>query len=145
MQVILNGNTYSDDGTATRDMTNGGHRTWLLAMISDLLVVLSGVLLGSTNTKIVTATGSQSVGQYDLLTVWRPGTPAAVNFQLPSSPSVGQTHEFKYDYYSGQLYAMTVTMPAGHTVDNAAGSVATSEPGGTVKFTYTGSSKWVQR
>lgn len=34
-QATLNGNTYSDDGTAARDMTNGGHRTWLLPMLSD--------------------------------------------------------------------------------------------------------------
>jgi len=37
-QVIANGNTYSDDGTAAKDMQNGGHRTHLLPMLSDVLV-----------------------------------------------------------------------------------------------------------
>lgn len=36
-QVIANGNTYSDDGTAAKDMQNGGHRTHLLPMLSDVL------------------------------------------------------------------------------------------------------------
>jgi len=37
-QVIANGNTYSDDGTAAKDMQNGGHRTHLLPMLSDVLL-----------------------------------------------------------------------------------------------------------
>lgn len=36
--VTINGNSYSDDGTAGRDMRNGGHRQWLLPMLNDLMV-----------------------------------------------------------------------------------------------------------
>ena len=36
--VIFNGNAYSDDGSASRDMQNGGFRIWLLAMIRDQMV-----------------------------------------------------------------------------------------------------------
>jgi len=42
-QVTLNGNEYSDDGTAARDLTNGGHRLWLLAMLSDAITDLDAV------------------------------------------------------------------------------------------------------
>ena len=27
--VVLNGNAYSDDGSQSRDMRNGGYRNWL--------------------------------------------------------------------------------------------------------------------
>lgn len=36
--VIFNGNAYSDDGSASRDMQNGGFRLWLLEMIRDQMV-----------------------------------------------------------------------------------------------------------
>lgn len=34
-QITVNGNTYSDDGTSSKDLQNGGHRNYLLPMISD--------------------------------------------------------------------------------------------------------------
>lgn len=37
--VTINGNTYSDDGSSSRDMDNGGFRTWLLPMIGDTATV----------------------------------------------------------------------------------------------------------
>ncbi len=36
-QITALGNTYSDDGTAARDMQSGGHRKWLLQMLSDVM------------------------------------------------------------------------------------------------------------
>jgi hypothetical protein len=36
-QLTANGNTYSDAGEAAKDMQNGGHRTHLLPMLSDVL------------------------------------------------------------------------------------------------------------
>jgi hypothetical protein len=37
-QVIVNGNTYSDDGSTPKDMQAGGFRTHLLPMVSDTMV-----------------------------------------------------------------------------------------------------------
>lgn len=36
--VVLNGNAYSDDGSAARDMQGGGHRQWLLPMLGDAMI-----------------------------------------------------------------------------------------------------------
>ena len=33
--VVFNGNAYSDDGSQSRDMRNGGYRNWMLPMLSD--------------------------------------------------------------------------------------------------------------
>lgn len=40
-QSTLNGNTYSDDGSAARDMQGGGVRNWLLPMMSDAMVEIN--------------------------------------------------------------------------------------------------------
>lgn len=48
--VTVNGNTYSDDGTASRDLTNGGHRQHLLPMLADAVVDLAAKAdLATTN------------------------------------------------------------------------------------------------
>ena len=39
-QVTVNGNTYSDDGTAAKDMLNGGHRTHFFPLVSDNVAVV---------------------------------------------------------------------------------------------------------
>ena len=36
--VVVNGNAYSDDGSSSRDMRQGGFRNWLLPMISDQMI-----------------------------------------------------------------------------------------------------------
>ena len=36
--VVFNGNAYSDDGSQSRDMRNGGYRNWLLPMMADAAV-----------------------------------------------------------------------------------------------------------
>lgn len=41
--VTINGNTYSDDGTASRDMTNGGHRTWFMPLVQDIVIEAAAV------------------------------------------------------------------------------------------------------
>ena len=41
--VVLNGNAYSDDGSAARDMQGGGHRQWLLPMLGDAAVVAGSI------------------------------------------------------------------------------------------------------
>lgn len=46
--VVINGNAYSDDGSASRDMRGGGHESWLLPMMAD------------TMTEVAAAAGSAS-------------------------------------------------------------------------------------
>lgn len=54
-QVVINGNTYSDDGSASRDMRNGGHESWLLPMLSDTMVrVVSAESAATTATSAST-------------------------------------------------------------------------------------------
>jgi hypothetical protein len=65
-QVIVNGHTYSDDATATRDMQNGGHRDWLLPMISDTMVDI--------NTKLAQAVVVPAVSAATVYTRWDTGT-----------------------------------------------------------------------
>lgn len=48
-QVTVNSNTYSDNGEAARDMRNGGHRSWLLPMIADTMVSVSGASTSASN------------------------------------------------------------------------------------------------
>ena len=40
-QVTANGNTYSDDRTAAKDMNDGGSRTHLIPMLSDVMVEIA--------------------------------------------------------------------------------------------------------
>lgn len=40
--AVFNGNAYSDDGSSSRDMLGGGHRQWLLPMLSDAVTDVSG-------------------------------------------------------------------------------------------------------
>ena len=42
-QAIINGNTYSDDGSAAKDMNNGGHRTHFLPLVNDVVTVAGQV------------------------------------------------------------------------------------------------------
>lgn len=54
-QVTINGNAYSDDGTAARDMRSGGFRNWLLPMLGDTMTEL-----GSASTDAAAAAASAS-------------------------------------------------------------------------------------
>lgn len=92
--TTLNGHDYGADGTHTRDMTNGGHRTWWEPMLDDLMVEVgnaatsasdaaasavdastyAAALSGTSSTSTTIGTGSKSftastakqwqVGQY---------------------------------------------------------------------------------
>lgn len=42
-QVTVNGNVYSDDGSTSKDMGNGGHRLHLLPMIRDVVAVVDTI------------------------------------------------------------------------------------------------------
>lgn len=42
-QATINGNTYSDDGSAAKDMNNGGHRTHFLPLVNDVVTVAGQV------------------------------------------------------------------------------------------------------
>ena len=47
--VTLNGNEYSADGTGDRDMLNGGHRTWFVPALSDMLVETAAAATSASN------------------------------------------------------------------------------------------------
>lgn len=72
-QVSANGNTYSDDGTAAKDMRAGGWRTHLLPMLSDVMAETAGVeaaaaeaatyaagMVGTSTTSTTVGTGSKT-------------------------------------------------------------------------------------
>jgi hypothetical protein len=79
-QVTANGNTYSDDRTAAKDMNDGGSRTHLVPMLSDVMTEISGAtsaaadaeaaaasaaayaaaLYGTSTTSVAVGTGSKS-------------------------------------------------------------------------------------
>ncbi|GGY68102.1 glycine-rich domain-containing protein [Pseudoduganella albidiflava] len=40
---VVNGRTYSDDGSSSRDMSNGGHRKWLMPMLVDVMTVVYNI------------------------------------------------------------------------------------------------------
>lgn len=60
-QATINGNTYSDDGSAAKDMNNGGHRTHFLPLVNDVVTVAGQVAADKTtvaNDKATAAAGS---------------------------------------------------------------------------------------
>jgi hypothetical protein len=79
--VTLDGNEYSADGSAPRDMLNGGHRTWFIPALADMLTEAQGAvtarlaseaardlsqayaaaLSGASSSSITVATGSVSI------------------------------------------------------------------------------------
>lgn len=46
-QVSINGNTYSDDGTTSKDMRHGGHQTHFLPMVQDVATVAGTIAVQS--------------------------------------------------------------------------------------------------
>lgn len=49
-QATINGNTYSDDGTSSKDMLNGGHRTHFIPMVGDVAAVAGVVATQAAQT-----------------------------------------------------------------------------------------------
>lgn len=55
--VTINGHTYTDDGNASTGMANGGHRTRLIPLVADAVVVAGAV---ATNAGIATTKAGES-------------------------------------------------------------------------------------
>jgi hypothetical protein len=51
-QATINGNTYSDDGTSSKDMLNGGHRTHFIPMVGDVATAAGVVATQAAQTAI---------------------------------------------------------------------------------------------
>lgn len=143
-QVNANGNSYSDAGETAKDMRDGGHRTWLLAMLSDVMVSINALITGAftTNVRTVTGTGAQTVASSDHVTIWNPTTPADATFALPTSPTVGERHIFKYRLTTGQLFGLIVDAGTGKTIDGGAQTFTIRSPLSDFAFVYRGSNEW---
>jgi len=100
------------------------------------------VLRPRLNARVVSGTAAQSVNITDDVIAWAPTTPAAVTFTLPSSPRIGELHGFKYLIVSGQMFAMTIAPPAGHTIDGG-GSYILQQPNAYAEFIYIGGNQWI--
>jgi hypothetical protein len=59
-QATINGNTYSDDGTSSKDMLNGGHRTHFIPMVGDVATVAGVVATQAAQTAIDAANAANS-------------------------------------------------------------------------------------
>lgn len=58
--VVLNGNAYSDDGSQSRDMRNGGYRNWLLPMMADAVVEIDQAKSAQTYANEAAISASQA-------------------------------------------------------------------------------------
>jgi hypothetical protein len=146
MTQVANGNSYSDAGETAKDMRDGGHRAWLLAMLSDVMVSINALITGAftTNVRTVTGTGAQTVAQSDHIIVWNPTTPADVTFALPTSPTTGERHVFKYRLQTGQLFGLTIDAGTGKTFDqNGTQTITLREPLRDIAFVYRGANEWI--
>lgn len=60
MQVVINGNTYTDgidsEGGTVRNLGNGGHRTYFIPLIQDVVTVADGVQTNATQVAADAAT-----------------------------------------------------------------------------------------
>lgn len=61
-QITVNGNTYSDDGTAANDMTQGGFRQHLLPMIGDVMVGAGAAVVTAAAGFTATSSTSAALG-----------------------------------------------------------------------------------
>lgn len=64
-QQVVNGNTYTDDGT-NRYLNNGGHRTWWFPLLQDLIAVVATATQapgtsGNSTTSLAIGTGAKSL------------------------------------------------------------------------------------
>ena len=90
-------------GTADRPQ-----RAKAIAAVVAVHAALAFIILSGLNVRIVTGTGSQSVGATDDAVAGAPPVPAATTFTLPASPRVGEQHLFKYLAASGS-FTLTVS------------------------------------
>jgi hypothetical protein len=126
-------------------MQNGGHRQHLLPMISDLMVVINGLLGGSFGTSytfvrpLTGATLSATPGLGAFL-IEPAGTLAVLNVVLPPTPGTAQVFEISS---SQAITAVNVTAPGGATV-NGSGQLLTA--GGGMSWRYNASdTTWYRR
>jgi hypothetical protein len=103
--VTLNGNTYSDDGTQARDMTNGGHRDWLLLMLSDAVADLA--------TKQAAAEGSVDAAALSEINAAQSEDNAADSATLASQWAATTGAQVAATDYSAKEYAIGTTVAAG--------------------------------
>lgn len=105
-QVTANGNTYSDDGTTARDMRSGGFRTWLLAMLSDVMTVANNAIaaaataVNSAGTS-GTSTTSTAIGVGDKILT----TQTAKNFVVGQPVTIARTSAPTTTYMTGRIKA----------------------------------------
>lgn len=132
-QVTINGHTYSDDGKAARDMTNGGAKTWLLPLAADIVAVgaIAEAAAEAATTAAITSeaaasaqrgtsTTSVSVGTGAKAFTTQPGkyfdAPGFVLVYRTSNPAIFMVGQVT-SYNSG-TGALAISVPA----DGAAGS-----------------------
>jgi hypothetical protein len=96
------------------------------------------------NVRVVTGSGAQTVDVTDDIVAWAPATPAAVGFTLPSNPRAGEAHGFKYLASASPLPTLTVTPPAGQTIDGQT-AVSLAASYGYLEVVYIGSNQWIVR
>jgi hypothetical protein len=96
------------------------------------------------NARLVTGTGAQAVNLTDDVIAWAPTSPAATNFTLPSSPRDGEVHGFKYLAAGTPLPVLTISPPAGQTIDGQS-SVSLSASYAYLEVAYIGSNQWIVR
>jgi hypothetical protein len=74
--ITLNGNDYSDDGSETRDMTEGGHRDWLLPMLSDAVTDLATKQSAAASSATGAASSASTAATSAATALAAPGTNA---------------------------------------------------------------------
>lgn len=141
-QVTVNGNTYSDDGTAARDMTNGGHRNWFLALLQDAVSDLAAKVLAATSaaTTAVNAPGTSAtsttldtVALGSTTIMIQAGKSLVAGMWVMISSTASPTNQMfgpitAYNSGTGQLTVSVVGIAGAGTF--SAWTVALSAPGG---------------
>lgn len=117
-KALVNGNEYSDDGTATRDMLNGGHRTWLVPLLQDIVTTVAAI-----NGLGVTSTTARTIGAGSHTFVVTPTTTIYNTNALVKAVSVADGTK----YMIGQVTAstagsLTISVSSGFT--GGSGSVS---------------------
>lgn len=74
--ITVNGNTYSDDGTTSKDLGNGGFRTHLMAMLKDSVADLEAKRVAANTAKQQAETAASSAAN-------APGTSATSGSNIP--------------------------------------------------------------
>lgn len=76
--VVLNGNAYSDDGSQSRDMRNGGYRNWLLPMMADAAVDINIAKAAQSYASQASASASAAQSWADQVTTYAAASDATL-------------------------------------------------------------------